>query len=332
LRLLETNPSVITRKSRFNNNFKPSFTVKRENIYNLFPVLGPIADRKLCQFDKYIDVHSIISSRGCPGYCKFCITPGYLGIWRAASPQLVLSEIQHLTSLGAYKIIFLDDSFSNDPGRIKQICNAIKENRINIIWGCLCRIIDINEQLLKEMYEAGCRWIHFGIEHGDYNIRRNLGKNFSNEQAIKIIKLAQKIGIRIRTSWILDLPEATSISVKKTFELAKRISSHEIKFHFLALRPGSEYYNSQLNLREFNGNGVLNEISVHKGKPHNTSNEELKADIMKQLNDFRKEMCSLGYQWIPNVAFWKKFDNRVVPPDTKFLSCNIMKYGLGWKR
>lgn len=98
------------------------------------------------------------------------------------------------------------------------------------------------------------------------------------------------------------------------------------------MRPGSEYYNSQSKPREFNGKGAVNEISVHKGKPHNTSNEELKADIMKQLNGFQKEMCSLGYQWIPNVAFWKKFDNRVVPPDAKFLSCNIMKYGLGWKR
>ena len=243
-----------------------------------------------------------------------------------------MSEIKHLANLGAYKIIFLDDNFSNDSDRIRQICKVIKDNRIDIIWGCLCRIIDINEQLLKEMYKAGCRWIHFGIEHGDYNIRKNLGKNFFDEQAINIIKFAQKIGIRIRTSWILDLPETTSINVKKTFELAKKISSYEIKLHFLALRPGSEYYNSQSKFREFNDKETINEVSVHKGKPHNTSNEELKADIMKQLKGFRKEMCSLGYQWVPSVTSWKKFDNCVVPCDAKFLSCNIMKYGLGWKR
>jgi len=223
LSLLESNPNVITRKSKNQfNNFKLSFAAKRENIYNLFPRSGPIANRKLCQFNEYIDVHSIISSRGCDGCCKFCSTPGYLGDWRAASPQLILSEIKHLVNFGAYKIIFLDDNFSTDRNRVMQICKLIKENRINIIWGCLCRIIDVNERLLSEMYEADCRWIHFGIEHGDYNIRRNLGKNFSDMQAIKIIKFAQKIGIRIRTSWILDLPEATSVSVKKTFGLAKK--------------------------------------------------------------------------------------------------------------
>lgn len=331
LRLLETNTNIITRESQF-NDFKLSFPVKRENIYNLFPTSGPIADRKLCQFNKYIDVHSIISSRGCTGCCKFCSTPGYLGTWRAASPQLVLSEIKHLVNLGAYKIIFLDDNFSTDQSRVRQICKSIKENQINIIWGCLCRIGDVNEQLLDEMHEAGCRWMHFGIEHSDYsNIRQNLGKNFSDTQAIKIIKFAQKIGIRVRTSWILDLPEATSVSVKKTFELAKKISSYEIKLHFLALRPGSEYYNQLKPKKIYDGNDV-NEISIHKGQPHNTSSEEFKKDIIEQLNSFQAEIRSLGYQWIPNVAFWKKFNNRAVSPDERFLSCSVMKYGLGWKR
>jgi len=330
LRLLETNANIITRKSQFNNNFKLSFTTKRENIYNLFPRSGPIANRKLCQFNKYIDVHSIISSRGCNGCCKFCSTSGYLGTWRAASPQLVLSEIQHLVNLGAYKIIFLDDNFSTDQDRVIQICKFIKENRINVIWGCLCQIIDVNERLLSEMHEAGCRWIHFGIEHGDYNIRKDLGKNFSDMHAIKIIKFAQKIGIRVRTSWILDLPEATSISVKKTFELTKKISSYEIKMHFLALRPGSEYYHNQLKLQKFNGNGNINEISIHKGQPHNTSSKELEKSIMEQLGRFKVQMCKLGYQWVSDVTFWKKFSNQEALPNEKFFSTSIMKYGLGW--
>jgi radical SAM superfamily enzyme YgiQ (UPF0313 family) len=331
LRLLKNNANIVTRKNQLNNNFRLSFRASGENIYNLFPVSGPIADRRLCEFHKYIDVHSIISSRGCSGCCKFCGTPGFLGAWKTASPQLILSEIKHLVSLGAHKIIFLDDNFSANRNRIKEVCKLIKENKINVIWGCLCRIVDTDESLLAEMHDAGCRWIHFGIEHGDYNIRRNLGKNFSNEQAVKLIRFAQKIGIRVRTSWILDLPEATGVSIKKTFELAREISSYEIKFHFLALRPGSQYYDSQSEIQEFDMEGSLNEVSVHKGKPHNICSEELKKEITKQLNNFRKEMEPLGYRWISKVASWKEFDNYEVLPDAKFLSCNVMKYGLGWK-
>ncbi len=232
INLLEKNDYIITQKNKF-DNFKSFSRVKTKNIYNLIPQSGPIADRKLCQFNNYIDIHSIISSRGCNGCCKFCSTNNYLGVWRAASPQLVLSEIKHLLKLGARKIIFLDDNFSTDRYRVEQICKSVKNNKINVVWGCLCRIIDLDEDLLNKMHEAGCRWIHFGIEHGDYNIRLNLGKNFSDDYIIKTIKFAQKIGIRVRTSWILDLPGATSDSIRKTFDLAKKYQVLKLSFIFL---------------------------------------------------------------------------------------------------
>ncbi len=331
LNLLEKNDHVITHKNKF-NNFKLFHRDKTKNIYDLIPQSGPIADRRLCQFNNYIDVHSIISSRGCNGCCKFCPTNDYLGAWRTASPQLVLSEIKHLINLGTRKIIFLDDNFSSDRQRVEQICKSIKNNKINIVWGCLCRIIDVDEGLLNRMHEAGCRWIHFGIEHGNHDIRLNLGKNFSDDYAIKIIKFAQKIGVRVRTSWILDLPGATNDSIRKTFDLAKKISSFEIKFHFLALRPGSEYYNNQLKSIKFYNEININEIFIHKGHSHNCSSEELRLDIIKQLYNFKKEMKCLNYQWVPNVKFWKKFDNYSASPDEKFFSTSIMRYGIGWRK
>ncbi len=42
-------------------------------------------------------------------------------------------------------------------------------------------------------------------------------------------------------------------------------------------------------------------------------------------------MKRLNYQWVPNVKFWKKFDNHPAPPDEKFFSTSIMRYGIGWK-
>ncbi len=332
LQLLKSNPNIVTRESKPKES-NGLLKTKRENIYDLFPETGPISNRNLCQFDQYIDVHSIISSRGCNGFCKFCSTSGYLGGWRAASPKLVLSEIKHLVDLGAYKIIFLDDNFSNDEDRVRQICKLIKDNKIDVVWGCLCMIVDVDEGLLDEMYEAGCRWIHFGIEHGDPKIRLDVGKNFSNERAIRIIQFAKNIGMRIRTSWILDLPGATNDSVQKTLELAREISSHEVKMHFLALRPGSWYYNDRLGCSKssFNDQGI-NESYIHEGRPHNTSSKELKESIATQFNKFKSQMRELDYQWVPDVTFWKKFDDQEALPNEKFFSTSIIRYGLGWKK
>lgn len=330
LRLLKNNPQIITRESKLDGS-KLFSNNKGINIYDLFPKFGPIANRKLCQFDKYIDVHSIIASRGCSGRCKFCSTGGYLGNWKAASPELVLSEIKHLINLGTHKIIFLDDNFSNDQNRITKICEMIIQEKIDITWGCLCRIIDLNEDIIQQMHKAGCRWIHFGIEH-DQQTRLKLGKNFSDEDAIRIIQFAQKIGVRIRTSWILDLLEATANSVKNTFELAKIISSYEIKLHFLALRPGSKYYDQVKFPKSIFNNNNVNEIFIHKGSPFNTSSKELELSIVNQFEKFKLEMCDIGYQWVPDARFWDKFNNREALPNEKFFSTSIMRYGLGWVR
>ena len=331
LRSLKNNPNIIMQGDKINKTERLK-EARRENLYNLFPKKGPIANRKLCKFNQYIDVHSIISSRGCNGFCKFCSTSGYMGTWRAASPQLVLSEIKHLVSLGTYKIIFLDDDFSNDQNRVKEICKLIKKNNIDIVWGCLCRIIDVDEKLLKQMYDAGCRWVHFGIEHGDYDIRFGVGKNFSDKIAINIIQFAKNIGMRVRTSWILDLPEATEISVKKTFELAKKISSHEIKFHFLALRPGSKYYNQLSCSKLFLNNKNTHETYIHKGKPRSALSPKLKKSIMEQLEKFKREMNKLDYQWVSDVKFWQSFDSKEALPNDRFLSTSVIRYGLGWKK
>ena len=331
LKLLKNNPNILTREDKVNKS-KNLKKIERENLYDLFPEKGPIANRKLCKFNQYIDVHSIISSRGCNGFCKFCSTSGYMGAWRSASPQLVLSEIKHLVSLGAYKIIFLDDNFSSDQNRVKGIHELIKKNNIDIVWGCLCRIIDMDGELLKQMYDAGCRWIHFGIEHGDQETRLSIGKNFSDEVAINVIQFAKNLGMRIRTSWILDLPEATKESVKKTLELARKISSHEIKFHFLALRPGSRYYNEFSCSKLFLNNKNTHETYIHKGKPHNTLSLELKKNIIDQFEKFKMEMNELDYQWVSGVTFWQRFDSKEALPDEKFLSTSIIKYGLGWKK
>ena len=51
----------------------------------------------------------------------------------------------------------------------------------------------------------------------------------------------------------------------------------------------------------------------------------------EDLNNFKKEMKYLNYQWVSNVKFWKKFDNHSALPDEKFFSTSIMRYGIGWK-
>lgn len=306
------------------------------NIYiDDIPLSGPIANRALCRVEDYIDVRSIISSRGCSGNCTFCSTVGYWGAWRGASPELVLSEMRHLKANGAYKIIFLDDNFANNPKRVSTICKLLKRYPIDCVWGCLCRIDDVSKQLLEYMVAVGCRWIHFGIEHGSPEVRARIGKRFTNKQALEVIQFAKSLGLRIRTSWILDLPGTTIEDTYISLDFARILGSHEIKLHFLAIRPGSRLYqmkhgNSEAKENKRGQSGSFDEIFIHTGLPHNTEIKNNSESIVELLQDFRREMDAEGYQWVDDVTFWQQFNDREAAPDERFISTTILRYGLGW--
>jgi radical SAM superfamily enzyme YgiQ (UPF0313 family) len=314
---------VITMKTL--NMSTPVMYRPHSNIYSKIPESGPIADRSLCQFHSYIDVHSIISSRGCSGSCLFCSNVHFWGKWRGASPTLVLNEFKHVVESGARKVIFLDDNFTDDRERALQIARSLKKARFDVPWGCLSRIEDISPSLATEMANAGCRWIHFGIEHGTEEVRRSIGKFFTNEQAIKTIEMVKSLGIRVRTSWILDLPTATMESIETTFRFIQRLASHEVKLHFLAIRPGSTYYQNATreNQRE------LGEISIHMGKPNRPLPSRLHS-LPDALERFRNQMERDGYEWVDDVRYWRRYMNHEASPDDRFVSTVIMRYGLGW--
>ena len=51
------------------------------------------------------------------------------------------------------------------------------------------------KELLRKMYQAGCYRVTFGIESGDPDTRKFIGKPHSLQQAKELIKYANKIGM-----------------------------------------------------------------------------------------------------------------------------------------
>ena len=56
----------------------------------------PIPNRELADLEDYIDIRSILTSRGCINQCNFCPTYNYWGSWRGKSAENVIKEIESL--------------------------------------------------------------------------------------------------------------------------------------------------------------------------------------------------------------------------------------------
>jgi radical SAM superfamily enzyme YgiQ (UPF0313 family) len=253
--------------------------------------------------------------------------PGYWGKWRMMAPRRVVDEIEHLVKdVGAQKIIFLDDNAAVDRDRMKLVSREIIRRDIKATFGCLSSVNVFDEPTFRLMRDAGFRWVHFGAETGDADLLRRINKNIGPDQIEQAIGAAHGLGLRVRTSWIMDLPEADARSLDRTIELMLRTGPEEIRLHFLALRFGSEYFQAY---RERLGAAPQ---YVHGSKPQLSLSPLSRTELGKKMDQLTSALAENGYLIVTDPDDFTDLERRYAgqtPPKIAAL-CPI-RYGLFWK-
>lgn len=285
----------------------------------------PISNRNLVDLEDYIDVRTLLSSRGCHLQCTFCHVPGFWGWWRGRTAEIVVKEIEMLVNNhNAQKILFLDDNATVKPARMKEIADLLYEKNIKVALGCLGTIDKYNPEVLKDMYRGGFRWIHYGSESGDDNQLKAMGKRINSQKIKDAVKGTQNVGLRVRTSWIMDMPDLTLDGLQKTEELILTQGSEEIRLHFLTLRLGSILHNERqsIDTEQFIHNPSQNiNLSTVSSEMIEASVERILAGLVEQ-----------GYIVVKYAHEFKDIERlQALNPQLKIVSLCPLRYGLGWK-
>ncbi len=185
----------------------------------------------------------VMTSRGCPYDCIFCSSSQLCGkIWRARSPENVVSELKLLYDSGIKEIEFMDDTFTLNNKRAEGICDAIIREGLDITWTCSSRVNTINKGLAKKLKRAGCHTVYFGIESGSQEILDMIGKGISLEQSRKAVRIARDTGLSTLGSFILGLPGETLKSISRTVRFAKGLGLGFAQFTTATPYPGTKLY------------------------------------------------------------------------------------------
>ncbi len=132
----------------------------------------PLPAYKLLPMEKYNitgrNLLSIISSRGCPYQCPFCVASQMFGApFRARSPKNVLDEMEWLRDeYGAEGVAFQDDTLTFNKARALEICDGMIERKMKLPWGCGTRADAVTKDLVAKMSKAHCDEVMFGVESG----------------------------------------------------------------------------------------------------------------------------------------------------------------------
>jgi len=254
--------------------------------YDLIPLslYGALRGRK---------IFLLLSSRGCPYGCGFCIMYKMDGNRvRARSPKNVADEIELLISLGADSFSFCDETFTFNAKGVEGICDEILARRLEIPWDCQTRSDLLKPSLLEKMRKSGCELICLGVESGSQRILDRMKKRTTVAMNLEGVRAIKKAGIAVSTSLIIGYPGEDAESLEETIRFVKTTSPDIAYLNIATPFPGTEFYD------EVSSSGLIQEFEWQKydiTMPVFETTTMKKETLLRARRSFYNSWYSLGY-------------------------------------
>ncbi len=215
------------------------FPVK--NYWRLRYSHGPLSEKK------YLP---ILTSRGCPYKCQFCVIPKTNSRqWRYRSAKNVVDEMEFWVKKWQIKEFHIEDVNPTvyDP-RTQEICREIIQRGLKISWkisaGTKVETIK-SKETIRLMAKAGCRYISISPESGSPKVMKAINKTFKYDHSVDLVKEMNRVGIYSQACFVLGYPQEDDedrlLTRKMVYELT-RSGVSEIALFIITPVPGSQIY------------------------------------------------------------------------------------------
>jgi anaerobic magnesium-protoporphyrin IX monomethyl ester cyclase len=194
----------------------------------------------------YID---IISGRGCPNRCIFCLWPQVMHgtRYRFRSPANVVDEIERDIEfcpqvLKGGEFFFEDDTFTVDKSRAIQICEEILRRGLEITFSVNARADSADLQMFTMMKRSGCRELLVGFESGSQKILDRAHKNIILDESRRFMEFARKARLDVHGCFVIGLPGETEKTAQQTLEFALDLGLTTAQFSGAVPFPGTAFF------------------------------------------------------------------------------------------
>ena len=205
----------------------------------------------------------LLSSRGCPYRCTYCLnhkivdlyrgdlgrSVSKLGFFRFRPPHKMIAEVREV--LARYKgigtLIFDDDLFTQNVEHALATCKAYQESDIDVPFVVNSHVKQLDPRVAEALAAAGCRILKLGIESGSPRVRREvLQRNMSDRDILGTIESAEANGLHTSGFVMVGLPYETADERWETVDLLARSGIGRFRTSLFFPFPGTESYRQSI--------------------------------------------------------------------------------------
>lgn len=189
----------------------------------------------------------MLATRGCPYQCTFCSSPQmWTTRYVTRNSQEVVDEIKsYIEKYQINNVNFCDLTAIVKREWIIEFGNILKRERLDITWqlpsGTRSEVLD--EEVLKLVYETGCRNITFAPENGSERMLKAIKKKVQIPRMLNALRAAQRASIVSRVNIIIGHPAEQRRDIWKSLLFLIQcawIGCQDAAVMIFAPYPGSE--------------------------------------------------------------------------------------------
>ncbi len=180
---------------------------------------------------------SVETHRGCPYTCSFCNSPAQNRLadaeeagkfFRKKSPEKTREEILYYRDTFGIDFVFFwaDTFFAWSPREFDAFCEMYQD--IKLPFWCQTRAETIRAKpgRVKQLKDIGLYWISFGLEHGNYQFRKDVvDRECDNDEMVRAFDTVNSYDVPLTVNNIIGFPDETRELAFDTVEINRRFKA-----------------------------------------------------------------------------------------------------------
>ena len=180
----------------------------------------------------------VLWGRGCPYACTYCSVPSIRKVFKeplkASKTRWVryppvakaIEELEFLRDRWIFDNYVIDDDvFTTRRDWVMEFAQKYPSHlKDKLRYEVNLRVESVDKEIMQALKDTGCKLLKFGLENGNYDVRRKILKRpISDEKIVQVFDWARQVGIPAHTFNIVGIPTETKETVWETVKLNRKI-------------------------------------------------------------------------------------------------------------